>query len=218
MIPKTQFPSTFETGGIHPIRIQYHPILAGGGNEFGIDFVRFVKRHIGKVETVFEWCSGPAFIGYSLLAEGLCESLVLGDINPLAIESCRETARLNGVQKQVMIFQSDGFKSIPEREKFDLVVGNPPFSGNTSIIPGWGEPLKYQDEGWRLHIDFYNSVGSRLKENGQVVIAEHFGCSRPEIFEPMIQRGNLIVNAVLPCGISTYNRIYYVWSKLPSTV
>ena len=76
------------------VRVHYKKKLAGGGQRFGQDYLRFL--HESKMPTqnrVFEWCAGPAFIGFSLLAHGLCETLCLADVNPSAVRACRRTIR-----------------------------------------------------------------------------------------------------------------------------
>jgi hypothetical protein len=43
--------------------------LDGGGSSFGQGYIPFLKsRGMPKQQRVFEWCSGPAFIGFSILA------------------------------------------------------------------------------------------------------------------------------------------------------
>jgi len=42
--------------------------LDGGGSTFGQDFIPVLRaRGMPKVQRTFEWCSGPGFIGFSLL-------------------------------------------------------------------------------------------------------------------------------------------------------
>jgi hypothetical protein len=80
-----------------------------------------------KQSRVFEWCSGPGFIGFSMLAHGLCETLCLADINDEAVEACQKTIRDNRLEARVAVYESDNLTNIPREEQWDLVVGNPPF-------------------------------------------------------------------------------------------
>ena len=74
------------------IDIRYRSELDGGGTDFRQDFIPFLKsRGMPKQKRAFEWCCGPAFIGFSMLGNGLCETLCLSDINPAAVASCRNT-------------------------------------------------------------------------------------------------------------------------------
>ena len=110
------------------IKVYYDGKLDGGGTTFGQLYVPIVKRLIGKSKTCFEAFSGPAFIGFSLLAHDLCEELVVADINPEAINYVKLTVERNRLSNKVRYYVSDVLDGIPESEKFDLVVGNPPIS------------------------------------------------------------------------------------------
>ena len=108
------------------LKVAYLPKLDGGGSETYKEFIVIVKKTIGKVDRICEFCAGPSFIGFSLLAEGLCNSLCLVDINPEAIKAIQETIKLNNLQDKVTVYQSDGLSNVPKTEKWDLVVSNPP--------------------------------------------------------------------------------------------
>ena len=65
-----------------------------GGLAFGRDFPRVLNElGIGRRGRVFEFCAGPGYIGYSLLAAGWCESLVLSDVDPDTVSAARFTLR-----------------------------------------------------------------------------------------------------------------------------
>jgi methylase of polypeptide subunit release factors len=79
-----------------------------------------------KQKRAFEWCSGPGFIGFSTLGNGLCETLCLSDVNPAAAASCQHTIDVNKLADRVSVYQSDNLKNIPISEEWNLVVSNPP--------------------------------------------------------------------------------------------
>ena len=109
------------------IDISYRSELDGGGTEFGQQFIPFLKsRGMPKQKRTFEWCCGPGFIGFSMLGNGLCETLCLSDINPAAVSSCQHTVRVNKLSDRVSVYQSDNLKSIPRSEMWNLIVSNPP--------------------------------------------------------------------------------------------
>jgi hypothetical protein len=115
------------------IRIHYKKHLDGGGSgigfgAFGQDYIPFLRSlDMPKQSRVFEWCSGPGFIGFSMLAHGLCGTLCLADINDEAVEACQKTIRDNRLEARVAVYESDNLTNIPREEQWDLVVGNPPF-------------------------------------------------------------------------------------------
>jgi len=188
----------YQTRTYGSITVMYRPELHGGGIYFGQDYLGYVRENIGDVDRVFEWCSGPAFIGFSLLAHGFCNSLCLADINPRAVEACKETIRLNGLEEHVSVYLSDNLDAVAAHEAWDLVVGNPPHSGANQILP-WGERLIYMDEGWRIHRGFYRNVAKFLKPAAQIVIQENATVSTQETFQTMIEEGGLTIVDVETC-------------------
>lgn len=193
------------------IEVFYTDVIDGGGMKFGQDYVPFIKENFGKVGRVYEWCSGPAFIGFSILAHGLCDSLCLADINPVAVEACKKTIKENGLEDKVSLYLSDCFDDIPETEKWDLVVSNPPHANTTDVIEGYGEPIIYQDVGWNIHKKFYDGVKAHLNPGGIVLIQENGVVSKLEDFTQMIEDGGLKLVKSMP--LECDERKYYVWCE-----
>ena len=88
---------------------------------------------------------GTGFIGFSMLAYGLCETLCLADINPLAIRACERTIRDNGLRERVSVYLSDNLRGIPSSEQWDLIVSNPPHF--TDAAEG---DIRSRDAEWRI--------------------------------------------------------------------
>jgi hypothetical protein len=163
------------------------PELHKGGLAFGQDFPRVLNElGVRRVTRLFEYCAGPGYIGYSLLAAGWCESLALGDINPVAIASARRTAAHNRLEDRVAVYESDALDAIPGDERWELVVSNPPH-----FLPDDSAPPDIQvfDEGWKVHARFYESVGRHMQPGGLVVMVENCAGSDPRLFEQMIRAG-----------------------------
>jgi len=169
------------------LRVSYKPHLDGGGSTFGQDFIPVLRaRGMPKVQRAFEWCAGPGFIGFSLLAHGLCETLCLADVNPEAVAACRKTVRDNGLESKVAVYCSDNLDNIPASEQWDLVVSNPPHF----IDSGIGQ-LRYHDPDWRVHRGFFGAVARHLRPGGVMVLQENNAGSTPETFSAMIADAGL---------------------------
>jgi predicted RNA methylase len=169
------------------IGISYREELDGGGTEFGQDFISFfTARGMPKQKRIFEWCSGPGFIGFSLLGHGFCESLCLADINPEAVASCKRTVEVNGLSDRVSVYQSDNLKNIPHYEKWDLVVSNPPH-----FVDQYEGDLRAHDPDWRIHREFFATIGDFLNVGGVVVLQENNRGSTVETFRQMIEQSGL---------------------------
>jgi hypothetical protein len=169
------------------INITYREELEGGGVTFGQDFLPYFRaRGIPKQKRIFEWCSGPAFIGFSLLGHGLCETLCLSDINPSAVASCRRTVRANRLEDRVSVYKSNNLRGIPASERWTLVVANPPHFDDR--FPG---EIRAHDPGWRIHREFFTSVDRFLTEGGVIVLQENNCGSTVETFRQMIDDAGL---------------------------
>jgi hypothetical protein len=170
------------------INISYRPELDGGGTGFGQDFLPFFRaRGMPRQRRAFEWCSGPAFIGFSLLGNGFCETLCLADINPRSVASCRNTVEVNGLGDRVSVYESNNLRNIPASEKWDLVVSNPPHF----IDEAFEGQLLAHDPQWQIHREFFQTVGNFLAPGGVVVLQENNAGSTVESFRQMIEEAGL---------------------------
>lgn len=170
------------------IRVHYKKHLDGGGTYFGQDFIPLLKSWgVPKQPRAFEWCAGPGFIGLSMMANGLCETVCLADINAEAVEACRRTIADNGLASRVSAYESDNLKDIPPTEQWDLVVSNPPHFDDGY----YQAELRAHDPGWRLHRDFFQTVGRFLKPDGVIVLQENNHGSTAATFRDMIEQSNL---------------------------
>jgi methylase of polypeptide subunit release factors len=190
------------------IRVHFKKHLDGGGRTFGQDLVTFLElRGMPQQQRVFEWCAGPGFIGFSLLARGLARTLCLADVNPEAVKACRLTIADSGLADRASVHQSDGLKDIPAAERWDLVVSNPPH-----FVDDWIGDLRSYDDGWHLHRDFFAGIDRFLKPNGVIVLQENNRGSTAETFRSMIEQSGLAIVFVSECRPqrSLYDRFYYL--------
>jgi tRNA1(Val) A37 N6-methylase TrmN6 len=190
------------------IRVHYKTHLDGGGSSFGQDYIALLRGWGMPVQPrAFEWCAGPAFIGFSLLGHGLCETLCLADVNPEAVAACRRTIADNRLGARVSVYRSDNLADIPASEAWDLVVGNPPHF--VDVSPG---QLRYHDAGWHIHRGFFQNVGRFLKPGGIVVLQENNAGSTVDDFRAMIAQAGLAIVFVHGCAPqrTAESRMYYV--------
>lgn len=194
------------------IKVYYLETLDGGGMYFVNDYIGAVRKMFGKVDRLCEFASGPGFIGFSLLANGLCKQLSLIDVNPLAIECCLQTIRANGLEKVVKTYVSDGFAKIPKKGKWDLVVSNPPhFSGTLKMHDR--DMIKI-DPGWTIHQKFYKGVSGHLANGGSVLFVENYKGSNPQMWIRMIEKEGLFI-------VKTFNQsrsLFYLLRNLQSLI
>jgi len=197
------------------IDVYYSDDLDGGGSSFGQCYIPVVEKMFGKVGRVFEFCGGPGFIGFSLLANGLCESLCLADVNPHAIRAVEKTIEKNNLQGKVSVYLSDGLNAIPDNEKWDLIVSNPPH-----FQDDYQESLRHFDRDWEIHRGFYSHISTFLNPGGSILIQENFEGSDQHSFDEMITNNELIKCASF-MGSEPYRKnyidtYYFLLSRLPS--
>jgi hypothetical protein len=161
------------------IDIVYTPEVDGGGAAIAPPMVDLIRNRFGKKHrfgTVFEWCAGPGFIGFALLAEGMCDSLCLADINSEAIDCANRSIKLNKLQNRVHAYVSDNLESVPVRERFDLVVGNPPsFCAGNSAHPADHHlkgNIRGYDPDWKLRRGFYSKIAPFLSPGALLLVLE----------------------------------------------
>lgn len=167
------------------LKVYYLPHLDGGGSTFGRQFLPLLQYVTKPVPTAFEWCCGPAFIGFSLLSHGFCHKLFLSDTNPAAESAVRRTVRENALGQAVSFFVSDSIRALPKSPPWDLVVANPPHfnqrKGN----------LLADDADWRAHREFFDSIHSRLQPSADIFLQENFMGASPDAIASLADESNL---------------------------
>ena len=99
---------------------------------------------------VLDMFAGSGCIGFSLKRESAIRSISFSEVNYLAVLSMRKTMECDK-NLEGKVWLSDVFEGVPETNKFDLIVGNPPH-GNKRIksIKNIGGA----DLDWELHRPF----------------------------------------------------------------
>jgi SAM-dependent methyltransferase len=156
-----------------------NPEVDGGGMVCTADLVaELFQLGISRCKRVLEFCAGPGYLGYFLLAHGFCETLVLSDISPSAIAAARHTARYNQCEHLVTSYISDCLRDVPSSERFDLVVINPP-AHLPPASPSATNVVDH-DPAWRVHREFYGEVGAYLSAGAYVIAIEDSASSAPK--------------------------------------
>ncbi len=150
--------------------------LDGFGSALKHPFAAVVKQQGRRFQSAFEWCSGIGEIGMTLLRKDLCTRLCLSDINPEAIKIAREIAARDELTDKIDFFVGNNLSAIPASLKFDLVVANPPNYFNIQPAHPFGKlyanDLRPNDRGWKLHEEFYATIGAHLLPDAVMLIEE----------------------------------------------
>ncbi len=153
------------------MKVYYRQELDGGGRYLARPMTEFIRQYSAGSELrrkAFEWCCGPAFIGFSLIAENVCKCICLADINPEAVKCIQKTVAENRLEHRVTYYASDNFNAIPRSESFDFVIGNPPMHYNSGPLKN----LCFHDPGWSIRQLFYANVLKYLNKGAFLFISE----------------------------------------------
>jgi hypothetical protein len=186
---------------IGDICVCYDQNLDGGGSsEYkvvlqALDFLGIPTQS----KACLEWCSGPGFFGFALLAQHGCDYLYLNDCYEPAIQACRKTI-FNlppRYANRVTVLHTDSCANFPADIKFDLVIANPPHFPNWNFMltqynpafPGtWNTSVLRReiDKNWLIHKNFFDNIYQYLYPGAKIVLLENIHGIGPWELESMI--------------------------------
>ena len=150
------------------IKIKYHPSMEGGGIYRSPMFIEVLSLIAPNriFNHCLEWCSGPGFIGYSLLGKGLCKQLDLADIWQPSLTAAKAVKAPCNVDT----WHIRNLCDIQPPRMYDLIVANPP----------WWPGNLLQNQHNRLGADpelailkkFLKDAKNYLTPNGLIVLVE----------------------------------------------
>ena len=76
---------------------------------------------------ILDLCTGSGCVGLTLALELPKASVTLTDLSPEALAVARHNADTHDVDKRVRFFEGALFEPLPDGERFDLVLANPPY-------------------------------------------------------------------------------------------
>lgn len=106
-----------------------------------------------------------------IAAAGKAKSVLFADVSPEAVECARKNAEVSGATSRCRcrFVESDLFAAIPEAEKFDVIIFNPPYLPTKPCERVKGAVNSAWDggaDGRRVIDPFLEGFGARLKEGG----------------------------------------------------
>jgi methylase of polypeptide subunit release factors len=167
----------YKTGGSQ-IVIEYPQELNGGGTWMAKNFVIALEKVYPnrKFKSGLEWCSGPGFIGFELLARQLCSEMDFMDLHPPALENIKNTIKSNNLDYNIDCILADRIEQLPNK-KYDLIVGNPPHF-NKKNHPRYATDADLRrrtlDIDLSIHKNFFNCISDFLSDDGVIVICETY--------------------------------------------
>ncbi|MCD6065247.1 MAG: methyltransferase small [Bacteroidetes bacterium] len=139
-------------------------------------FLGFLQKANIANKTLLELGAGSGLISMMCAKRGAIVTAV--DINPLAIESIRESAKLNNLK--VEAYQSDLFTSVPKKT-FDYIIINPPYyrrQAKTIEQQAW-----FAGENFEYFVALFSSIDPYFTEDSKVFICFSEDCEFDTIQE-----------------------------------
>lgn len=176
-------------------RVSYDSRDEGGGTWFGQEYIEVLqKKYSTQWHHCLEWCSGPGFIGFGIMAHGLCQNLTLQDRHAPLTDHVNQTCVWNNCKTRTDFFLGDSIGCIPARQ-FDLIVANPP---HYLECPGDDNYQRLAvDTNWQTHENFFQNVSFYLARDGIILLQENQAGSLRGVYEfwDMIHNNRLEVTA-----------------------
>ena len=178
----------------YPFCVNEHVLIPRQDTEILVEEAIQVMRPKMKV---LDMCTGSGCIVLSILK--MCREKyymtdlqgIGADVSEEALKVVRENGRRLGVQ--VTWIQSDLFAKIPEEEKYDVIVSNPPYI-ETAVIDTLQEEVRLHDpyialDGKEDGLYFYRRIiseaGKYLKTQGKLMF--EIGCDQAEAVEELMK-------------------------------
>lgn len=178
----------------YPFCVNEHVLIPRQDTEILVEEAIQVMRPKMKV---LDMCTGSGCIVLSILK--MCrEKYYMTDLQGIGVEVSEEAlkvARENGRRLGVPVtwIQSDLFAKIPEEEKYDVIVSNPPYI-ETAVIDTLQEEVRLHDpyialDGKEDGLYFYRRIiseaGKYLKMQGKLMF--EIGCDQAEAVEELMK-------------------------------
>jgi hypothetical protein len=170
------------------------------------DFAKLVQESGRKkqYQRAHEWCCGHGAVGFKLLELDICNSLVLTDVYPLATVGCEFSTVLNDLQDRVTVYNASSLGDLPQSEKWDLFVANPPWRSEIKPGPELSEDMerKMFDVDWKIHNNMWLNISKYLTSDADIYLYEDIRFSNQNTWADQIDSAGLkIVNMHEKFGI-----------------
>ena len=155
-----------------------------------------IDRQLNDLK-ILDICCGVGIVGLTIFSKlkekAIIKEIVFADINIFNLNSLQRTLKINNLEhflgKTIRYYLSNALINIPNNEKFDIIVSNPPHylgaeESKTLLSP---RELGTYDIGWSFHDSFYKHCHNYLAEHGEVWFLENGSVAKESDFLPFIK-------------------------------
>ena len=174
------------------------------GERTALGAIRMIGERQLKQLRILDICCGVGIIGLTMYSTLRKTSAITGaafaDINVFNLNSLHKTLGANNLGKlvgdEIHVWLSDGLSHIPEGERFDIIVSNPPHFFSKAFseqdLPLSPHVLGTFDAGWDFHKAFYSKCQDYLTESGEIWFLENGEGARDSDLLPFINANNAL--------------------------
>lgn len=163
-----------------------------------------------KYNKTLDWCSGHGPFGFDLLDRNKTDNVVFMDSYSIAVETCLTNAKENNLGTRVSGYIGDKISVIPQNEKFDLVVGNPPHCISAEHIQknsSYHNTVRMiVDVDFIAHQEFFSNIKNYLTDDADIYITAG---SPMNNFIQWATKGGLIFKGFAPSLVTEGGGIYH---------
>ncbi len=139
--------------------------------------LKTLSNHNEKLN-ILELGSGSGCLIITLLKHYEIANGLALDISRSALEICQKNSIFHGVEKRLQLLESNLFEALNIKEKFDLIISNPPYIPSLEIDSLEMEVKNHEPkialDGGIDGLDFYRRIAEKsknfLKENGLIIL------------------------------------------------
>ena len=167
---------------------------------------RYLQQRAEKLKTTraLDFGTGSGCLAILLAVKCPTSEIHAIDLSAQAIAAARENANRHTGATRIKFHHGDGFSVLEQKEKFDLIVSNPPYIPSEEIPTLEPEVRDYDPklalDGGGDGLDFYRMLSqqapSRLAEGGRLML--EFGEGQAEKVRAIFESQKWIVDAIEP--------------------
>jgi release factor glutamine methyltransferase len=167
--------------------------------ELGWNFLSMLNS---QTATALDFCTGSGCIAIALAAKRPGAKIYATDISAEALTLAKENATKNKVAERIEFLQGDGFGAFKIKNRFDLIVSNPPYIASAEIETLQPEVRDFDPrialDGGADGLNFYRLIASQartfLNPGGKIMV--EFGDGQAEAIRKIFENEKWIVEAV----------------------
>jgi release factor glutamine methyltransferase len=154
--------------------------------------------------TALDFGAGSGCLAIALAVKSPQTRVFAVDVSEAALAVAKQNAASHNVGARIEFFQGDGFAALPGRDRFDLIVSNPPYIPSAEIESLEPEVRDFDPrsalDGGADGLDFYRRLAAEARDfqnpDGRIML--EFGDGQAGAVRELFEKQNWVVEAIMP--------------------